>query len=400
MATVLSFTFTFPFFPLFFKELGIDDPGRAAFITGVSGWALGFGLALFSPIWGVFGDRYGRRLNVVRALALAALVLGLSGFAQNPTQLIMSRFFAGVFGGAGGAMLALVAAGTPRPRIAFATGVMQSAMFVGATAGPVIGGILFDAYGMRVAFFANGIGLAVPALMIQLFVKERFQRPDTPLAGPMEPFRDLLQAVRSRALWPLLITVFLVHSSMLVTFPALPVIVEAVAGPGNAARAAGIVFMAMGLSQAVSAIAMGSIATRVGLKRTFAVLCIGAAALYVPPLFADSTMQLALMLGAVGLFQGGLAGTVNGLVAMASPPGREGAIFGAQQTVLAGAIAFGPLVGGAVAFAIDLRAPFVVNAALFLATAIITTLLVRETRPADARGQATEAGKSTTRPAP
>ena len=59
--TVLSFTFTFPFFPLFFKELGIDDPGRAAFITGISGWALGIGLGIFSPIWGAVADRYGKK---------------------------------------------------------------------------------------------------------------------------------------------------------------------------------------------------------------------------------------------------------------------------------------------------------------------------------------------------
>ncbi|MBM3940644.1 MAG: hypothetical protein FJ318_07105 [SAR202 cluster bacterium] len=52
-----GFTFTFPFFPLFFQQLGVAEPERAAFWTGVSGWALGFGSFLASPIWGVVGDQ-------------------------------------------------------------------------------------------------------------------------------------------------------------------------------------------------------------------------------------------------------------------------------------------------------------------------------------------------------
>ncbi len=378
--TVLSFTFTFPFFPLFFKELGIDDPGRAAFVTGISGWTLGLGLGLFSPVWGAIGDRYGRKLNVVRATAVAAVVLGLSGFAQNPEQLIISRFFAGAFGGAGAAILALVVASTPRSRVTFATGAIQSAMFAGSTLGPVLGGILFDAYGMRWAFFANGIGLAIPAVLVMLFVHENFERPSEPFGSPLRPFRDVLRTARSREFAPLLALVFLAHSAMLVIFPALPVIVEEVYTGDSPASASGIVFMTFGIASATSAIVTGFLAMRVGLKKTLVSLAVVASVLHVPPLFADNLVQLALMLGAIGLFQGGLIGTLNGLFAMAAPAGREGAVFGAQQTVLAGALSVGPLVGGSVAFTLGLRAVFAVNIVLFAVIAITALVLLPATR--------------------
>ena len=400
-ATVLSFTFTFPFFALFFKDLGIDDPGRAAFIAGVSGWALGLGMAIFSPIWGVIGDRFGRKLNVVRATAMGAVVLGLSGFAQNPEQLIASRFFAGALAGVGAAMLALVAAGTPRRRVAFATGVLQSGMFFGGTIGPVVGGLLFETYGMRIAFFANGIGLAVPAILVQLFVREGFVRPVTPLKSPFQPFRDLVGTATSREFWPLFVVVFFVHAALLVTFPALPVIVEAFTGEGGAATGAGIVFMSMGAANAISAITTGYVGSRFGLKRTFAVLSVCAAGFYLLALFANSVPQLALLLGAVGLMQGGLVGIVNGLIAIATPEGKHGAVFGASQTVMAMAIALGPLAGGAVAFAIDLKAVFVLDSIVFAVTAVVALLLVREvprsrrattTAPIGTQHATTEAG--------
>lgn len=378
--TVLSFTFTFPFFPLFFKELGIDDPGRAAFVTGISGWTLGMGLGLFSPIWGAMGDRYGRKINVVRATAAAALVLGLSGFAQNPEQLIISRFFAGAFGGAGAAILALVVASTPRSHVTFATGAIQSAMFVGSTLGPVIGGILFDAYGMRWAFFANGIGLAIPAVLVIFFVHENFERPSEPFGSPLRPFRDALRTARSREFAPLLALVFLAHSAMLVIFPALPVIVEEVYTGDSPASASGMVFMAFGVASATSAIVTGFLAMRVGLKKTLVGLAVVASVLHVPPLFADSLVQLALMLAAIGLFQGGLIGSLNGLFAMAAPAGREGAVFGAQQTVMAGALSAGPLLGGTVAFTLGLRAVFAVNVVLFAVIAITALVLLPSTR--------------------
>ena len=253
-------------------------------------------------------------------------------------------------------------------------------MFAGSTLGPVIGGILFDAYGMRWAFFANGIGLAIPAVLVIFFVHEDFVRPTDPFGNPLRPFRDVWRTARSKEFAPLLVLVFLAHSAMLVIFPALPVIVEEVYTGDSPASASGIVFMTFGVASATSAIVTGYLAMRIGLKKTLVGLAVVASILYIPPLFAETLVQMAVMLAAIGLFQGGLIGTLNGLFAMAAPEGSEGTVFGAQQTVMAGALSAGPLIGGTVAFTIGLRAVFAVNIVLFAIVAVTALVLVRETR--------------------
>ncbi len=378
--TVLSFTFTFPFFPLFFKELGIEDPGRAAFITGISGWALGIGLGIFSPIWGAVADKYGKKINVIRATALAAIVLGLSGFADSPNQLILTRFFAGAFGGAGAAILALVVATTPRYRAAFATGIIQSAMFAGSTIGPVVGGILFDNFGMRWAFFANGIGLAIPALMVILFVNEDFKKPDRDIKKSeifFKPYADFIRTVSSGKMASLLMMYFLAHSAMLVIFPALPVIIGSVYKGDNLASASGIAFMTMGITQSASAILAGLVSSKIGLKKTIIGLAGISSLLYIPPIFATEFTHMILFLALIGLFQGGVMGTLNGLFALSAVPGKEGMTFGAQQVIMAASLSAGPLIGGIVAFAISLRAVFAVNIVFFLMVAIAATFLIK-----------------------
>ena len=247
-ASALGFTFTFPFFTLFFQEIGIDDEARAALWSGVSGWALGLGLGLFGPIWGVIGDRYGRRINLVRALLLGGVIMTLSAFAQNEYQLVLSRFVTGAASGVGSTMLAFVVSTTPRSKQAYALGIIQSALFVGTTVGPLFGGIIFDHYGLRPAFFATGGTLILTALLTLAFSKEDFQRPVIKAeekTRPFKPFADLWRLATSRRMLPVLFVVFAVHASMMLTMPVLPVIVEGLRPGGDTGTASGLVLLAV-----------------------------------------------------------------------------------------------------------------------------------------------------------
>ena len=143
--TVMGFTVTFPFFPIFFQELGVEDSGRVVFLTGAAGAVLGLGVALFSPMWGILGDRYGRKLNIMRSIGLSAVLLLLTGFCQTVPQLLVARFLAGAVTGTQGPMIALLASTMPTKRAAFAIGAIQSALFLGTSIGPVVGGVDFVA---------------------------------------------------------------------------------------------------------------------------------------------------------------------------------------------------------------------------------------------------------------
>ena len=375
VGTTLAFSFTFPFYPLFFEEIGGFATEQAAFWTGMSGWVFGVGMGLFSPVWGVLGDRFGRKLNVVRALALGAIFLALSGFSQTPLQLLASRFVIGATSGVLPTIMALVAAHTPRDRLTFAAGAVQSALFLGLALGPLFGGIIYDAFGMRVAFIATGVALLASMLLVIVMVHEDF-RPAPADANPLQPFADMWRMSTSRSMLPLYAVVFLVLAGNLVIQPAVPGIVKTIDGGSESGTASGIVFATMGIGAAVSSVLMGWLAGKHSLQRILIGAAAGAGVMSLIPYFAGHYFVLAAGLLAISLFAGGLGGLVNGLIAMRSPPNRHGASFGSAQFAHAIGVAIGPLAGGAAVVGWGLRSVFLLEIAGFALVLVVVVVLL------------------------
>ncbi len=365
VGTTLGFSFTFPFYPLFFEELGGFTTERAAFWAGLAGWVFGLGMGLSSPIWGVLGDRFGRKLNVLRSLILGGLFLTISGFSQTPFQLMASRFVIGATSGVVPTIMALVAAHTPRERLPFAAGIVQSGLFVGVALGPLLGGIIYDAWGMRAAFMATGAGLWGSALIVIFLVREDFHPAESSL-GLVRPFVVLWRLSTSRAMLPLYGVVFLVLAAHLMIQPAVPGLVSIVEGGSDSGTASGIVFALGGIGSAISAVVMGWLAPKVGLQRVLMAGTVLAALAALIPYFAIDYLTLAVGFTAIALFSGGLSGLVNGLIALRSPSGQHGAAFGSAQLAHAFGVALGPLAGGAMVVTWGLRSVFLFEVATFV----------------------------------
>jgi MFS family permease len=387
VVTTLGFSFTFPFFPIFFGEVGIADPQRAAFLAGVSGGLLGLGMGLFAPIWGVVWDRYGRRLNILRALVLGAVFLILSGFAQNASQLVLSRFFVGATGGVVPTIMALVAAHTPREKLPLAAGATMSALLLGTAIGPLFGGVIFDNWGMRAAFFATGLGLLFAAALVVTLVREDFTKPAA-VKSPLEPFRNLWTLVGNSTFLPVLVIAMMLHAGLLMITPAIAGLVANAEGGSESATLTGVVFASIGIAGAISSILTGLVAGKIGIRRLFIGAATASSLASLGPFFAHGIVALTLLVGLVALFQGGLWGMLQTLIAHKTPEGQYGAAFGANQVAQSIGIAMGPLVGGAAVVMFGFHSVFLVNVGLFamvsvLAATLITTtaaVTVRETR--------------------
>lgn len=379
-SSALGFTFTFPFFTLFFQELGIEDAARAALWSGISGWALGLGLGIFGPIWGIVGDRYGRRINLVRALFLGGVVMTLSAYCQNEYQLVISRFVTGAASGVGSTILALVASTTPRRNQVYGLGIVQSGLFLGTTVGPFFGGLIFDNYGLRPAFFATGSTLIFTALLTFFFAKENFKKPvysAESASNPFKLFADLWTLAFSKRLLPVLIIVFTVHAAMMMTLPVLPVIVDGLDPGIDTGTASGLVLLAVGVASSLSSVFTGKIATKFNLRFVLVLWCALAALIYAYLAFTHSYILLIVLMGSAGLFQGGLALVANGLLASLTPSSLQGSAFGAGQTALAAGIAFGPLIGGAVGIFFELESVFLANTVLLVLTGFVAIFFLR-----------------------
>jgi DHA1 family multidrug resistance protein-like MFS transporter len=167
----------FPFMPFYVRDLGVTDEGQVALWSGLLGTATGAMLFVFSPIWGSLADRVGRKPILLRAYVGAMVTMTLQGLVQDVWQLALLRALQGVFVGTIPAATALVAAGTPRERIAYALGLLQMALFSSQFAGPLAGGVLAASIGIRPTFLATGGFYLVSFLLVLTVVEERFQRP-------------------------------------------------------------------------------------------------------------------------------------------------------------------------------------------------------------------------------
>ena len=378
VVTTLGFSFTFPFFPIFFGEVGVVDSERAAFLAGVSGGLLGLGMGLFAPIWGVIGDRFGRRLNILRALVLGAIFLILSGYAQNASQLVMSRFFVGATSGVVPTIMALVAAHTPKDKLALASGATMSALLLGTAIGPLVGGVIFDNFGMRAAFWATGLGLLLAAGMVVLLVREDFVKPAA-VKSPMEPFKNLWTLAVNATFLPVLVMVMLLHAGVLMITPAIAGLVESLDGGSDSATLTGVVFASIGIAGAISSMGMGWLAGRIGIRRLFIGAAAAATVASVGPFFAHGIWTFTVLVGSVALFQGGLGGLMQGLIALRTPPGKHGSAFGASQVAHSLGTALGPLVGGAAVVWFGFRSVFLVNVGLFAILLVLGVTMLKAT---------------------
>ena len=160
-----------PFLPFFIRQLGVTDVGEIALWTGAILGVTPALTALMSPFWGRLADRYGRRIMVARSLVSCAVVMGLMALVTRPWHVFALRAALGFLTGYGGLTLSMAAESAPRDRMAAAIGTVQTAQRLGPAVGPVIGGLLAGAVGLRRAFLVNA-GLYTIALLLVLLLYE------------------------------------------------------------------------------------------------------------------------------------------------------------------------------------------------------------------------------------
>jgi MFS transporter, DHA1 family, multidrug resistance protein len=362
-------TMIMPFLALYIQELGITDEHAVGVWAGLI-FAANFVTAfLFQPLWGKLSDRYGRKMMLLRSGFGMAIVMVLMGFAAAPWHLLVLRLLNGTISGFAPAAVALVSATTPKERMGFAMGTLQSGATAGTILGPFIGGLLADTFGFRPIFYITGTLLFIASVLSWLLVRENFDRAAASKQVQVSVLKGLRELIVIPQLPALLAVTFLIQFAMLSPMPLIPLYVQHLHGTTeNLAFYAGFVGSVTGISNMVSAPLLGRLSDRIGASRILLVSIAGAALMLIPQAFVGSVGELLVWRFLLGCFMGGLIPTINALIRRYTPDGMESRAFGFNGSALSLGNMAGPVLGGALSGLIGIEGLFLLSAVLLFAT--------------------------------
>jgi EmrB/QacA subfamily drug resistance transporter len=122
--------------------------------------------AISTPIWGKLADLTNRKVLYQLAIAIFVLATAAAGFSQNPEMLIAFRAVQGIGAGGLAALSQVLMADiiSPRERGRY-MGLFGAIMAVATIGGPLLGGVITDAWGWRWNFFV-ALPVAIVALIL------------------------------------------------------------------------------------------------------------------------------------------------------------------------------------------------------------------------------------------
>lgn len=382
LVTAVGMMSFLPFFPTFLEELGVEGRASLATWTGVVFGAAPLAAAAMGPVWGSLGDRFGRKLMVLRAMLAISLFVGAMSFVRTPWQLLALRLCQGVFSGFVPPSITLVSIAAPREHQGRVAGTLQAALAAGSIVGPIAGAFLQQAWGIRSVFLFVAVASAAAALGIALFAREDASlretlegwSPGSLLSGVLRDLRELFANPRLRAT---LLLLFLVQLGVGATNPLLELHVRDLAAlaaqevdgaqPAAAAPAAGLhhlatrtglLFTALAASTLLATPWWGRRGDRVGHGRSMGLAALAAMAGLLLHALATTYAVLLAARVLLGFGASGTNAAAFGTAAVETRTERRGSAIGSMFSARALAVSLGSMSGGALASLVGLDALF------------------------------------------
>ena len=356
-----------PILPLYIHELGVEGEEGLARWSGIVFGCNFISLAVFSPIWGALADRWGCKPMVLRACLGLSLCMLLVGLAQNVHQLAGLRLMQGVLSGFVGAVITLVASQTPQARCGWAMGVLASGMVSGSLVGPLLGGWLSLALGLRGNFFFMSACAFSGFLLLAALVRENFTPPERAAS-----WRERLRLPLTRPLAMLFLTSFVSQFALMCMAPMITVYIRAMLPESDkVALISGVVFASAGLAGILFGAPSGRFMDRRGPERVLPLFLTVAGLLCLPQALARDPWTLAALRFFFGAAIVGVVPAINSLLKAHVRPeffSRASSLNFSHQTL---GIFVGSLTGGHVAAHFGPAAVFWLGAAVLFANACL-----------------------------
>ncbi|MCX6120439.1 MAG: MFS transporter [Ignavibacteriales bacterium] len=363
-----------PFLPFYIRELGVTDPEVIASWSGLVYAGPFFLSFFFTPLWGMMGDKYGRKSMTVRAIFGLAISQALIGFSPNVEMLFFFRMVQGALSGFVASALALVSETTPREKSGYAIGILQTASAGGTVIGPLVGGTLADMFGYRPLFFIVAAICALSGIVVVKYVRETHEQRVESVSFHML-IDNYRYALRSRPIRIALGIILLSQAAILMIQPIFSLYVDSLEiNKEYLATISGAIFSTTGLAMVISAPWWGKRNDAKSYKKNLSIAIIGSAAAFAAQGLVTQAYQLIFLRALQGLFMGGLLPTLYSYVTKNSSNERRGGIIGIASSFSVLAAMIGPPLGGLIAAEVGLRENFFITGGILFSAVILVRL--------------------------
>lgn len=362
---ILAFTLVFPLLPIYAKEFQASD-----FTIGLLAASFALSQLLFSPIWGMLSDKYGRKPIIALGLLGMSITFIVFGTAQSLMILFAARFLQGAFSGAVlPAARAYIADITTKEERVKMLGRLGAALSLGVMLGPAIGGLLAK-QSIQLPFFAASVVAFLNLLFVMKFLPESITqktRQSISFKMALSQIGQLWKGLRTQ-MAPLFALAFLWSFALSNNQVAVPLLglEKFNLGVGNI----GLLFAVMGtVSGFTQVFLITKFTSLLGYQKTVVLgLSLMVLGFIIMPFLPPSVIFLYMAIAISGFGSALSRPVITALISQETPAG-QGATMGAATSFESFGRLIGPIAAGFL-FGISMQMPF-----LFSGGVVIFALL-------------------------
>ena len=366
-----SYTMLIPFLPIYLDEALHATKQTLPMWSGLT-FAISFGIsAIAAPIWGKISDKMGKKPMIIRSSLLIAITYCLEGIVQTPFQLFLARAFQGFAAGLWPACLVLLSAYTPKKKLGFAMGWMQSANITGAIIGPLLGGFLAMSFGMRNSFFISATVLFSICLITIFVIKEPPK--EEVVVETKDTQSTYLDLLKNKNVLILLMVALIANFVLLQIQPIVALYVKTLANSDNKDTMflSGLILSLGGIAGALSAPLWGRSGQKYGFFRTLTLALMSAGLVMALQGLPNSLILFGLIQFICGLGFSGIFPSANAILVLFTPASSRGIGFGLlfSAQMIGGTI--GPLLSSAIVTFTSFGVVYLISGSILLLTGIL-----------------------------
>jgi multidrug resistance protein len=365
---LLGFGIIIPLLPFYAESFG-----ASAFAIGLLGTSFSLMQFLFSPIWGRWSDRIGRKPIILIGLLGSCLSYVTMALATSLTLLFIARIVGGIAGANIPTAQAYIADITTQEDRARGMGLVGAAFGMGFIFGPAIGGLLSRVSPETPMWFAAALCFANFAAAWFLLPESRVVNATTKTMGRMEAFRHAMANPTLLLILALYFIVTMAFSAFEATFALFTE-----ARFGYTAASIGLLFTFIGFIIAlIQGVLIARVVKRVG-ERKIIPIAIAAIAISIGLLpFVWSVPTLLVALGLLAMGMGFNNPSLSSMVSKLSHEDDQGGTLGLASSLSSLGRVVGPAWGGYMYDAFGMTTPYLSAAGLMFVACLVSLVGLR-----------------------